>query len=131
MEKYDLDINKAPNTKRFLEDLTNFMEELNNPNYKKLRKELKFNEIEELLQPKYKKIFEENYSLIFSIIRYEISDFNILVKMLNVMILLETKQIDKNKANEIIKDTVNELYIYPKFGGKDNFEKIIKARHKN
>ena len=131
MEKYDLNIDKAPNTKRFLDDLTKLIEDLGKPEYKKLREENKFNELEDLLIKKYTKIFEENYSLIFSIIRYEISDFNILVKMLNVMILLETKQIDKNKANEIIKDTVNELYIYPKFGGKDNFEKIIKARHKN
>lgn len=130
MEKYDLNIDKAPNTKRFLNDLTKLIEDLGKPEYKKLREENKFNELEDLLIKKYKKIFEENYSLVFAIIRNEISDFDILVNMINVMILLETKQIEKSEADELIKNIVNELYIYPKFGGRENFEKIMKSRHK-
>ena len=129
MENYDLDIEKAPNTKQFLDDLILFIDELNKPNFKKLRKENKFNEIEELLERKYKRLFELNYSLVFAVIRNEITNFDILVKMINVMILLETKQISNNEANNIIKDLINDLYIYPKFGGKENFEKIIKLKH--
>lgn len=129
MENYDLDIEKAPNTKQFLDDLILFIDELNKPNFKKLRKENKFNEIEELLERKYKRLFELNYSLVFAVIRNEITNFDILVKMINVMILLETKQISNNEANNIIKDLINDLYIYPKFGGKENFEKIIKSKH--
>lgn len=129
MENYDLDIEKAPNTKQFLDDLILFIDELNKPNFKKLRKENKFNEIEELLERKYKRLFELNYSLVFAVIRNEITNFDILVKMINVMILLETKQINNSEANNIIKDLINDLYIYPKFGGKENFEKIIKSKH--
>lgn len=129
MENYDLDIEKAPNTKQFLDDLILFIDELNKPNFKKLRKENKFNEIEELLERKYKRLFELNYSLVFAVIRNEITNFDILVKMINVMILLETKQISNSEANNIIKDLINDLYIYPKFGGKENFEKIIKSKH--
>ena len=109
MENYDLDIEKAPNTKQFLDDLILFIDELNKPNFKKLRKENKFNEIEELLERKYKRLFELNYSLVFAVIRNEITNFDILVKMINVMILLETKQISNSEANNIIKDLINDI----------------------
>ena len=51
--------------------------------------------------------------------------------MINVKILLETNQISREDANEYIKEMINDVYVYPKFGGKSNFEQIIKAKHEN
>lgn len=128
---FDFDINKAPKTKEFLKELTSFMETLNTPEFIKLQNDKKFDEIENILSKKYQNLFDNNYSLVFSIIRNEIKDFDVLLKMVNVKILLETNQISKEDANEYIKEMINDIYVYPKFGGKSNFEQIIKAKHEN
>ena len=128
---FDFDIDKAPKTKEFLKELTSFMETLNTPKFIKLQNNKNFDEIENILSKKYQDLFDNNYSLMFSLIRNEIKDFDILLKMINVKILLETNQISREDANEYIKEMINDIYIYPKFGGKSNFEQIIKAKHEN
>lgn len=128
---FDFDIDKAPKTKEFLKELTSFMETLNTPKIIKLQNNKNFDEIENILSKKYQDLFDNNYSLMFSLIRNEIKDFDILLKMINVKILLETNQISREDANEYIKEMINDIYVYPKFGGKSNFEQIIKAKHEN
>ena len=128
---FDFDIDKAPKTKEFLKELTSFMETLNTPKFIKLQNNKNFDEIENILYKKYQDLFDNNYSLMFSLIRNEIKDFDILLKMINVKILLETNQISREDANEYIKEMINDIYVYPKFGGKSNFEQIIKAKHEN
>lgn len=128
---FDFDIDKAPKTKEFLKDLISFIETLNTPKFIKLQNNKNFDEIENILSKKYQDLFDNNYSLMFSLIRNEIKDFDILLKMINVKILLETNQISREDANEYIKEMVNDIYVYPKFGGKNNFEQIIKAKHEN
>lgn len=128
---FDFDINKAPKTKEFLKDLISFIETLNTPEFIKLQNDKKFDEIENILSKRYQNLFDNNYSLVFSIIRNEIKDFDVLLKMVSVKILLETNQISKEDANEYIKEMINDIYVYPKFGGKSNFEQIIKAKHEN
>ena len=128
---FDFDIDKAPKTKEFLKELTSFMETLNTPKFIKLQNNKNFDEIENILSKKYQDLFDNNYSLMFSLIRNEIKDFDILLKMINVKILLETNQISREDANEYIKEMINDIYVYPKFGGKSNFEQIIKAKHQN
>ena len=107
------------------------METLNTPKFIKLQNNKNFDEIENILSKKYQDLFDNNYSLMFSLIRNEIKDFDILLKMINVKILLETNQISREDANEYIKEMINDIYVYPKFGGKSNFEQIIKTKHEN
>ena len=102
---FDFDIDKAPKTKEFLKELTSFMETLNTPKFIKLQNNKNFDEIENILSKKYQDLFDNNYSLMFSLIRNEIKDFDILLKMINVKILLETNQISREDANEYIKET--------------------------
>ena len=128
---FDFDIDKAPKTKEFLKELTSFMETLNTPKFIKLQNNKNFDEIENILSKKYQDLFDNNYSLVFSLIRNEIKDFDVLLKMINIKILLETNQISREDANEYIKEMINDIYVYPKFGGKSNFEQIIKAKHEN
>ena len=128
---FDFDINKAPKTKEFLKDLISFIETLNTPEFIKLQNDKKFDEIENILSKRYQNLFDNNYSLVFSIIRNEIKDFDVLLKMVSVKILLETNQISKEDANEYIKEMINDIYVYPKFGGKSNFEQILKTKHEN
>ena len=128
---FDFDIDKSPKTKEFLKELTSFMETLNTPKFIKLQNNKNFDEIENILSKKYQDLFDNNYSLMFSLIRNEIKDFDILLKMINIKILLETNQISREDANEYIKEMINDIYVYPKFGGKSNFEQIIKAKHEN
>lgn len=128
---FDFDIDKAPKTKEFLKELTSFMETLNTPKFINLQNNKNFDEIENILSKKYQDLFDNNYSLMFSLIRNEIKDFDILLKMINIKILLETNQISREDANEYIKEMINDIYVYPKFGGKSNFEQIIKAKHEN
>ena len=128
---FDFNIDKAPKTKEFLKELTSFMETLNTPKFIKLQNNKNFDEIENILSKKYQDLFDNNYSLMFSLIRNEIKYFDILLKMINVKILLETNQISREDANEYIKEMINDIYVYPKFGGKSNFEQIIKTKHEN
>lgn len=126
---YNLDIKKAPNTNKFLTDLTNFLTEINKPEYKKLLDNKEYDKVEDLLEIKFKNLFIYNYALISAFIRDEISDFNLITKMINLMILIETKQIHKDVADECMKEIINNMYIYSKFGGKEEFEKKMKEKH--
>ena len=126
---YDLDIKKAPNTNKFLTDLTNFLTELNKPENKKLLNNKEYEKVEDLLEIKFKNLFIYNYALISAFIRDEISDFNLITKMINLMILIETKQIHKDVADECMKEIINNMYIYSKFGGKEELDKKMKEKH--
>lgn len=128
---YDLDIKKAPKANQFLTDLTNFIIELNKQKYQNWIKIGNYEKVENELEKKFQNLFIHNYALISALIKNEIDDLNMITKMINLMILVETKQIFKNEANEYMKELLNDLYVYSKFGGKENFEKTIKEKHKN
>lgn len=133
MEKqnYDLDIKKAPKANQFLKDLTDFIDELNKQKYQNWIKIGNYEKVEDEMEKLFPNLFICNYALISAIIRNQIDDFSMITKMINLMILIETQQITKEEANEYMKELLNSKFIYSKFGGKENFEKTIKDKHKN
>ena len=125
----DLDLSKAPNTKRFIKELTDYIKFLESEKIKIYRDKKKFKEIEDIVIDRYPELAAKNFALISALMRGEIKDFSILNKMINLMILIETKQINPDVANECMKETLNEMFIYSKFGGKEQFEKTIKEKN--
>ena len=90
---FDFDIDKAPKTKEFLKELTSFMETLNTPKFIKLQNNKNFDEIENILSKKYQDLFDNNYSLMFSLIRNEIKERN---KRLGIVSVEDAKVASKN-----------------------------------
>lgn len=51
-----------------------------------------------------------------------------LINMLNILKNVKSGEQDINEAYNKYSEQLNEEYIYPKFGGKNNFEKEIKNK---
>jgi hypothetical protein len=127
----DFDLSKAPNTKSFVDKLTEIIEFVNTKKMQQLIIEKKMKQVEDILSNKFPLIMMRNYSLVMSIVEKKVDSFEILNKMINTLILVETKQITKEQANTVMHELLNELYVYNKFGGKDNFIKAMEEKHKN
>lgn len=126
----NFDLSKAPNTRRFIKDLEEYIKFLDSEKIRIMRNKNKFNEIEDILSIKFPELMIKNYALVSAILKGDIKDFSVLNKMINLMVLIETKQINQDVANECMKETLNEIFIYSKFGGKEAFEKAMEERNK-
>lgn len=75
--------------------------------------------------------FRDRYYSLFSIIlKGDFEEMDNLVTMIKTLALVETGDISIDTAHAHISEKLSEKYIYPQFGGKKNFEKTIKQRHK-
>ena len=126
----NFDLEKAPITKKFVEDLTIILNDLKGEGCQKLIKYKKFNELEDLLSEKYPLFMMNNYTLVMAFVDKSIDNFTILNKMINLKILIETNQIGKEEADNIMHELLNEIYIYKKYGSKENFIKELEKNHK-
>lgn len=126
----NFDLSKAPNTRRFIKDLEEYIKFLDSEKIRIMRNKNMFNEIEDILSIKFPELMIKNYALVSAILKGDIKDFSVLNKMINLMVLIETKQINQDIANECMKETLNEIFIYSKFGGKEAFEKVMRERNK-
>ena len=127
----DFDLSKAPNTKSFVDKLTEIIEFVNTKKMQQMIAEKKMKQVEDILSNKFPLVMMRNYALVMAIVEKKVDSFEILNKMINTLILVETKQITKDQADTIMHELLNELYVYSKFGGKENFIKAMEEKHKN
>lgn len=128
----DFELTEAPETAKFVSDMTNIITTINNDNnLMKLRNENyeKFKdtvfEIEE-----FKPFIDNYFNFFMMIISPQPPPYEVISMFIVYKAKVETKRITQEQADKEIAEYMNNMFIYPKFGGKDNFEKTILKRHK-
>ena len=125
----DFDSNNIPDLCSLTNDIITFLEYIITPEMQKLENENK-DAFSKHLENKFSD-FTLNYITIYKMLLDKDKREENTMKLLNLIeILKEVKKGSKNMESEFdkFKETLNEEYIYSKFGGKENFEKKIKER---
>lgn len=107
-----------------MEELTDkiieVLEYMNLENIKRLRK-TNYEEFRKHIITKYSDF--EYFSILKLLIDNEGVDINKLIDMIKMANDIRQNNISQEDANEILKEDLANEYIYPKFGGKKQFEK--------
>lgn len=128
----DFDTQAIPDLNNLTTEIINFLEYINNDDMESMEKN-NFVEYKNHLEQKFPD-FSLNYINIFNMLLVKHNREYNLMKLLTLFdTLKEIKDGNKDINNEynIFKESQAQEYIYPKFGGKRNFEKHIKDRSKN
>lgn len=128
----DFDLSEAPETNKFVNDLTDILNKINSDNHLcKLRKNNYNKFINEVFSIEEFKPFIDKY---FNLFRLLISptppDFDVISMFIVYKAKVETGRLTQEEADKYIAEYMNERFIYSKFGGKENFEKTIIERNK-
>lgn len=128
----DFDLSEAPETNKFVNDLTNILNKINSDNHLcKLRKTNYNNFINEVFNiEEFKPFIDKYFNLFRLLISPEPPDFDVINMFIVYKAKVETKRLTQEEADKYIAEYMNERFIYSKFGGKKNFEKTIIERNK-
>jgi hypothetical protein len=74
----------------------------------------------------FKDFIEKYFSLFTLFLEKNIPPLEELTVIINAKARVETGEITQEQASLLIKEAINEKYIYRKFGGKTNFDNYIK-----
>lgn len=128
----DFDLSEAPETNKFVNDLTNILNKINSDTHLcKLRNNDYDKFISEVFNIEEFKPFIDKY---FNLFRLLISptqpDLDVITMFIIYKAKVETGRLKQEEADRYIAEYMNERFIYSKFGGKENFEKTIIERNK-
>jgi hypothetical protein len=80
---------------------------------------------------KYNDFGERHNTLLHSILDDRIDELGNLIYMLKTLASVKSGKLTMIEANAMVREKLSSEYIYPKFGGKTQFEKAIKKRAKH
>lgn len=86
---------------------------------------------EQILHDKFPEFCERYFSLFSTVLDGDFDSLDNLVVMVKYLCMVKAGEITMDTANTQIRDELASKYIYPKFGGKQEFEKTIIERSKN
>lgn len=84
---------------------------------------------EQKMEEHFPEFSDKNFSLFRMIIHGNIDTWTNLIEMIKTLCMVKLGQISMGTANQHISNVLAEQYIYPKFGGKANFEKKVKEEN--
>lgn len=129
----DFDLAEAPETNKFVSDMTDIITTINtDPKIIELRKtnykafEDYVFEIEE-----FKPFIDKHFKFFMMLISPIPPPFEILNTIIIYKAKVETGRISQEQADKEIAEYMNEMFIYSKYGGKENFEKEMRNKHLN
>lgn len=128
----DFDLSEAPETNKFVNDLTDILNKINSDNHLcKLRKTNYNNFVNEVFNiEEFKPFIDKYFNLFRLLISPEPPDFDVINMFIVYKAKVETGRLTQEEADKYIAEYMNERFIYSKFGGKKNFEKTIIERNK-
>lgn len=128
----DFDLSEAPETNKFVNDLTDILNKINSDNHLcKLRNNDYNKFINEVFSIEEFKPFIDKYFNLFRLLISPIPpDFDVISMFIIYKAKVETGRLTQEEADKYIAEYMNERFIYSKFGGKKNFEKTIIERNK-
>lgn len=128
----DFDLSEAPETNKFVNDLTNILNKINSDTHLcKLRNSDYDKFISEVFNIEEFKPFIDKYFNLFRLLISPIQpDLDVITMFIIYKAKVETGRLKQEEADKYIAEYMNERFIYSKFGGKENFEKTIIERNK-
>ena len=128
----DFDLSEAPETNKFVNDLTNILNKINSDNHLcKLRNSDYDKFISEVFNiEEFKPFIDKYFNLFRLIISPTQPDLDVITMFIIYKAKVETGRLKQEEADRYIAEYMNERFIYSKFGGKENFEKTIIERNK-
>lgn len=128
----DFDLSEAPETNKFVNDLTNILNKINSDTHLcKLRNKDYDKFISEVFNIEEFKPFIDKYFNLFRLLISPIQpDLDVITMFIVYKAKVETGRLKQEEADRYIAEYMNERFIYSKFGGKENFEKTIIERNK-
>lgn len=127
LKKLSGDVESIPNLKYVISILTEMFEYMTSKEMLEL-KEMNMESYKENLRQKYQD-FEEHYFSLFNVVLDgELDSMTHLVMMIKSLCMVKTGQISMDTAFANVREELSNHYIYPQFGGKQNFENTMVAR---
>lgn len=123
-------VEQYPDLKYVIDTVIQIIEFMSTDEMVKL-KETSTDEYEAKIINKFEDFGEKQPALFNIILDGEIESLGNLIEMIRMICLMKTGQISMGTANEYVREMCAEQYIYPQFGGKNEFEKTIKERAKD
>jgi hypothetical protein len=123
------DVDGFPELKYVIDTLTEILDFMMTDDMMKLKEESK-ESFEQVMADKFKDFSERYFSLFCVILDGEMNSLSNLVMMINTLCMVKTKKISMDEGYAHIREELAGTYIYPQFGGKEQFEKTIKERSK-
>lgn len=123
------ELDKSPETQKIVENIINIMNYISTDEMMVLKNN-NFPEFQNHMYEKeeFKDFITKYFSLFTMLIDKQLPPFKNLITMITVRSLFEAGKITDTEAMIYIREHMADQYIYPKFGGKDKFEKCIKKR---
>lgn len=117
-------VDGMPDLKYVINNLVQIFEFISTDDMIKMKSDNK-EQYENVLHKKFAEFSERYYSLFSVILDGELDSMTHLVMMINTLCLVNTGQITMDTAYAHIREELSKHYIYPKFGGKKEFEKAM------
>lgn len=123
------DDGQVPDLKHLTENLVKILAEINSEEMIQLfdtDKEL----FKEKMEQKFPEFSNRYYSLFQQLLEKDMDNIGKLIMMLTNLHKVEHGELTMDDAFNNVRESLSEDYIYPKFGGKENFEKTMRERGK-
>jgi hypothetical protein len=127
LQKLSKDVETIPNLKYIISTLTEIFEYISKNEMIEL-KEKDFDAYKQNIRLKFPE-FEDNYFSLFNVILDgELDSITHLVMMIKTLCMVKTGQLSMDTAFTNVREELSNRYIYPQFGGKQEFENTMIAR---
>lgn len=128
-EEPKLDVNAIPNIDKLLETVLEFLQYINTDEMQQLERDDEY-AFEYHMNSKFEDFSLQHYSIFRLLMDKKNREDNIckLIDMFNILKRVKKGELELEKANKDFQEDLNNEFIYPKFGGKENFEKTLKNK---
>lgn len=127
-----LDAKAIPNIEQLLDKILDFLNYINKESMQKMEATDKI-EFDKHLNEHFNEFSEKHYNIFKMLLDSENRATNVakLFDMLSKLKQVKMGQLDIHQADRDFQEDLNNKFLYPKFGGKEPFEKeILKNKHK-
>lgn len=123
------DVGKYPDLKYIVDTVTQILELMSTDEMINL-KQTDVVQYEQIIHDKFVDFCDKYYSLFSLLLDGKVESLSNLITMINTLCMVKTGQISMDAAYTNIREDLSNKYIYPKYGGKREFERSIIERSK-
>jgi uncharacterized protein YfkK (UPF0435 family) len=126
-----LDVNAIPDLEALLDKILDMLEYINTDEMIAMENENK-DEFEQHIDSKFKDLSIRYYSIFRLLMDKQNREENIykIIEMFTKLKEVKSGRLNIEKADQDFKENMNQIYVYPKWGGKEKFEKAMQEEAK-
>lgn len=122
------DVDQIPDIKYIVDTVAQILEYMSDDEMIKLKDE-NVTLYEQKIHEKFTDFSDKYFSLFSFLLDGKLESLFNLITMLNALAMVKTGKISMETATVGVREDLSNQYIYPKFGGKKEFERTIIERH--